>query len=266
MLDAGRWERIDPAGPDVWAQVSHAREHEWAATAEDIVHTRTTLAVRGLDTPAVREQITAELDSFGMSALIAAHRGASARLDDNSLEAFEAAIALGADLIETDVRADDGGNLILAHDRVRPDDPTPVMLDQLVALAAGRIALNLELKQHGLEQRLLAALQPRPDGLLVSSFLPEALREVRRLDPTVDTGLVVQIGREPFAVAAECGAQALIANVKMIDDALLQAAALHGARTVGVDGQRCRRAEVAPGRARGHRRHHRRARAGPAVA
>ncbi len=36
---------------------------------------------------------------------------------------------------------------------------------------------------------------------------------------------MVQIGREPFAVAAECGAQALIANVKMIDDALLQAAA-----------------------------------------
>ncbi len=62
VLDAGRWERIDPSGPDVWAQVRHAREHEWAATAEDIVHTRTTLAVRGLDTPAVREQITAELD------------------------------------------------------------------------------------------------------------------------------------------------------------------------------------------------------------
>ena len=106
-----------------------------------------------------------------MSVLISAHRGASARLDDNSLEAFAAAIAVGADMIETDVRADDGGNLILAHDRVDANDPTPVMLDQLVALAAGRIAINLELKQHGLEARLLAALEPAP-GRVAGELVP----------------------------------------------------------------------------------------------
>ena len=160
-----------------------------------------------------------------MSTLIAAHRGASARLDDNSLEAFTAAIAVGADLIETDVRAAANGTLVLSHDRLRAQDRAPVTLDQLVALAAGRIALNLELKQRGLERRLLAALEPRPVGLLVSSFLPGALRELRRLDAGVRTGLLVQTGRDPFRRAAKCGAQAVIAEIGMIDAGTLKTAA-----------------------------------------
>src|ERR1700754_43193 len=41
--------------------------------------------------------------------LVCAHRGASRRLPDNSLRSFEAAIASGCELIETDVRADRRG-------------------------------------------------------------------------------------------------------------------------------------------------------------
>jgi glycerol-3-phosphate dehydrogenase len=40
-------ERIDPAGPDIWAQLPHARDHEWAATADDVLQRRTTVAYRG---------------------------------------------------------------------------------------------------------------------------------------------------------------------------------------------------------------------------
>ena len=214
-------ERIDPSGPDVRAQVSHAREHEWAATAEDIDHARTTCAVHGRD--AVRKRVAALLAGAG-AILISAHRGASARLDDNSLEAFAAAIAVGADMIETDVRADDGGNLILAHDRV---GERPHSGDARSAGGPGRGPDRDEPRAQtaGLEARLLAALGPRPAGLLVSSFLPEALREVHRLDPSVDTGLVVQIGHDPFAIAGECRATSLVANIEMIDAALLSAAA-----------------------------------------
>lgn len=46
--DPGALERIHPGGPDIWAQVRFAAEHEWAATPEDVVHRRTTLALRGL--------------------------------------------------------------------------------------------------------------------------------------------------------------------------------------------------------------------------
>jgi glycerol-3-phosphate dehydrogenase len=50
-------ERIHPAGPDVWAQVYHAVEREWATTVEDVVRRRTTVAVRGLASPSVRAEV-----------------------------------------------------------------------------------------------------------------------------------------------------------------------------------------------------------------
>jgi glycerol-3-phosphate dehydrogenase len=50
-------ERIHPGGPDVWAQVYHAVEREWATTVEDVVRRRTTIAVRGLASPAVRAEV-----------------------------------------------------------------------------------------------------------------------------------------------------------------------------------------------------------------
>lgn len=50
-------ERIHPCGPDVWAQVAYAFEHEWAHTAEDVARRRTTLAVRGLLTDEIADRI-----------------------------------------------------------------------------------------------------------------------------------------------------------------------------------------------------------------
>jgi glycerol-3-phosphate dehydrogenase len=50
-------ERIHPLSPDVWAQAYHAVDREWATTVEDVVRRRTTIAVRGLATPDVRDQV-----------------------------------------------------------------------------------------------------------------------------------------------------------------------------------------------------------------
>jgi glycerol-3-phosphate dehydrogenase len=41
-------ERLHPDGPDIAAQVTYAREREWACTEEDILRRRTTLGLRGL--------------------------------------------------------------------------------------------------------------------------------------------------------------------------------------------------------------------------
>jgi glycerophosphoryl diester phosphodiesterase len=51
-----------------------------------------------------------------MSFAFIAHRGASADAPDNTAEAFQLAIAQGADLIETDVQLTQEGVLILEHD------------------------------------------------------------------------------------------------------------------------------------------------------
>jgi glycerol-3-phosphate dehydrogenase len=52
-------ERVHPGGPDLWAQVHHAADEEWAMSVDDVVRRRTTLAVRGLDTEIVRAGISA---------------------------------------------------------------------------------------------------------------------------------------------------------------------------------------------------------------
>lgn len=58
--DAALGERVHPDGPDIWAQVVFARDREWAVTVDDVLRRRTTVTVRGLDTPGVRDR-TAKL-------------------------------------------------------------------------------------------------------------------------------------------------------------------------------------------------------------
>jgi glycerol-3-phosphate dehydrogenase len=59
-------EPVHPDGPDVWGQVHHAVAREWARTVEDVVRRRTTLAVRGLATPEVRDAIAATFARRGV--------------------------------------------------------------------------------------------------------------------------------------------------------------------------------------------------------
>jgi glycerophosphoryl diester phosphodiesterase len=168
--------------------------------------------------------------------LVCAHRGASAQLPDNSADAFLAAIAMGADAIETDVRRASDGRLVLAHDPL-PDQLPPglVELAVLVDMAAGRVRLDVELKEPGHEREVLEALTPRPAGLLVTSFLPEVVAAVRALDPEVRTGLIVGPWDESpdrFARADDCGAEVLVPHIGLVDEALREEALRRGSRLV----------------------------------
>jgi len=154
--------------------------------------------------------------------LICAHRGASAELADNSVAAFEAAIAAGADLVETDIRRGRDGALVLAHDPLGPGDD-PLALAVLLDLARGRVGLDLELKEPGLEGDLLALLEPEHrERLIVTSFLPGVVAELRRLDATLALGLLVEDGPDyvlpPDLLAAvrTCGADFLAPDVSLL--------------------------------------------------
>jgi glycerol-3-phosphate dehydrogenase len=61
---AGRPDALEPladGGLDVVAQALYARDREWANDAEDVIRRRTTLALRGLDSPALQERVRALL-------------------------------------------------------------------------------------------------------------------------------------------------------------------------------------------------------------
>jgi glycerophosphoryl diester phosphodiesterase len=156
--------------------------------------------------------------------LVCAHRGASAYRADNSEEAFRQAIEMGAEMLEADLRRTADGRLVLAHDPLPGPAPSGLLeLSDLVRLAERRIAINLELKEAGYEDEVLACLQPRPSGLIVTSFLPAALSAIHELDPSVRTGLVIgrRFGRsELLARADACGASALVAHISLLDSEL----------------------------------------------
>ena len=72
-------DRIDPRGPDVWAQVDFARDEEWAVNATDVVERRTTLAPRGLASGPVLDAVRRRLDDTNGAASIEGLSRAPAR-------------------------------------------------------------------------------------------------------------------------------------------------------------------------------------------
>jgi glycerol-3-phosphate dehydrogenase len=53
--------RLVAGEPELVAQVAFARDREWAVTVDDVLRRRTTLALRGVDTPELRARIAAAL-------------------------------------------------------------------------------------------------------------------------------------------------------------------------------------------------------------
>jgi glycerophosphoryl diester phosphodiesterase len=140
--------------------------------------------------------------------LVIAHRGASAGAVDNSLDAFERAIDLGADLIEFDVRRTADDQLIAFHDAAVGGRPVrtltraeigaahggrPPLLAEVLDLTRGRIGLDVELKEDGYVKRVLAALDGRED-VVITSFLDAVVAEVKRRAPELRAGLLVGVG------------------------------------------------------------------------
>jgi glycerophosphoryl diester phosphodiesterase len=177
--------------------------------------------------------------------LILAHRGASHRAPDNTVEAFELAIAEGADAVETDVRATRDGVLVLHHDATLPDGrtvagcpfgelraavPRLVRLEELCAVVAGRCALDVELKTAGQEERVLATLDASLPGWqgasVITSFLADVVVDVKRRRRGARVGLLVEgpRGWDPIARLRAAGGDFLAVEDALVDDALLAAA------------------------------------------
>jgi glycerophosphoryl diester phosphodiesterase len=117
------------------------------------------------------------------------HRGAAALAPENSLEAIALAVELGCDLVEFDVHAV-GDALVVVHDRPEEAHEHPSLDDVLDFLRASGVGVHLDLKAHGAERAVAAAL--RRQGLLertiVSSFRGATLRALHAVEPGVRLG------------------------------------------------------------------------------
>lgn len=141
-----------------------------------------------------------------MSPKIIAHRGASAYARENTLEAFERAIALQADMVEFDVRRTRDRQIIVYHDpeigrrpirkltfaEIRQLDPAVPLLEEVLELCQHRIHLDVELKEMGYEPQVMRLLMRYfdPDRFVVTSFHPFTLKRVKRCFPDTTTGFL----------------------------------------------------------------------------
>jgi glycerophosphoryl diester phosphodiesterase len=169
--------------------------------------------------------------------LVVAHRGASADEPENTLRAFDAAVAAGADAVEFDVRMSADGHAVVIHDpevdrttdghglvrdltleglkrlrvrsvsRERMEIPT---LIEALSLLSSRVAIDVEIKNLPGEpdhepdaEAAVEATFRALDGagfvgaVLISSFNPRSIARSRVLAPEVPTGLLA-VGAMPL--------------------------------------------------------------------
>lgn len=161
--------------------------------------------------------------------LLVAHRGASAEQPENTLAAFEAAVAAGAGAVEFDVRVTADGHGVVLHDatvdrttdgsglvrdltleqvkrlRIAGSEGVPTVLEALAALS-GRVAVDIEIKNVPGEpdfepdretavELVHAALDDVAfvGDVIVSSFNPLSLTASKHLRPEVATGLLTGV-------------------------------------------------------------------------
>jgi glycerophosphoryl diester phosphodiesterase len=140
-----------------------------------------------------------------MRPLVIAHRGASWDEPENTLPAFERAIAVGADFVEFDVHARRDGELVVTHNRPRERARIP-KLEEVLDLCRGRIGVMVELKRpyryrrFEVVRRTVALLD---DDAVVLCFEPGAIAAVRALRPELRT--IQHVALVPLRVAAARG-------------------------------------------------------------
>jgi glycerophosphoryl diester phosphodiesterase len=181
---------------------------------------------------------------------IMGHRGAKAYEPENTLRSIRRALDLGVQAVEIDIHLSRDGHLVVIHDATvdrttngkgrvadlswkelrRLDagmgERLP-SLEEVVETVRGQAHLFVELKDP-LAVEPLAAFFSAQDLFAeaqVISFWHPALKQLRRLEPRIHTGvLFVGCPVDPPALAHSADARALVLNYQYVTPALVQAA------------------------------------------
>jgi glycerophosphoryl diester phosphodiesterase len=177
--------------------------------------------------------------------LAIAHRGASAREVENSLAAFRAARAMGADAVELDIHATADGALMVHHDeKVGAFHLTRGTLKEARALALGNgervptldeaLAVILpdmiafvEVKSLPpvFDHQLFAAIDrcPAPERVQLHAFDHRIIRRLGAARPGVKRGVLsASYPVRPERMMEDAGATALWEAAELIDPALVE--------------------------------------------
>ncbi|MBI5300915.1 MAG: glycerophosphodiester phosphodiesterase [Chloroflexi bacterium] len=168
---------------------------------------------------------------FSSKALIVAHRGGAALMPENTLAAFENALKLGVDQVETDTHLSKDGEVIIMHDPnvatttngsgqisdmtlaelkklnaaaknakggvTQQEIPT---LAQVLDMVKGKSGIQIEIKVNagntrypGIEKKVIDLVNARgmTNDAIIISFDFPTLKQVKALDARIKTGAIV---------------------------------------------------------------------------
>jgi glycerophosphoryl diester phosphodiesterase len=100
-------------------------------------------------------------------------------------------VSSGADYIEVDVRRNSNGIFVISHDELKPA-AKPASLDEVLDAAAGRVGVQLDLKESGHEVEVVSRALEKCKKLAVTSPFHESIRMVKDRFPEVKVGLTRQ--------------------------------------------------------------------------
>jgi glycerophosphoryl diester phosphodiesterase len=165
--------------------------------------------------------------------LLLGHRGARGEKSspENTLAAFDFALAQGCDGFEFDVRLSSDGQTVICHDpkihglEVAKTSSTALglpLLHEILQRYTQIAFLDIELKVSGLEIIMLDLLRAHKPvrGYVISSFLPEVLLEVHRFDASITLGLICET-KGQFKAWDKLPVQYVIANRKLIQESMI---------------------------------------------
>jgi glycerophosphoryl diester phosphodiesterase len=161
-----------------------------------------------------------------------AHRGASAYYPENTIESFQGAISMGADMIELDVQLTRDGEVVVFHDekltrctngkgRIAEYNLVELKkldagswfgkeyrgvkiptLEEALSLCRNKVAVNIEIKteavdeniRNGIEEKSLNIVERRGmrEHIVFSSFDPRAIGHLKEIDRTVAAAVLFE--------------------------------------------------------------------------
>jgi len=192
---------------------------------------------------------------------VIAHRGASGHAPENTFAAFERAVQLGATFIETDLQLTRDAQFVAIHDafvdrttnghgavhehslaelrkldagkwfdREFMDQQIPTLEEILEFAREQDVVFYLEIKYSsawGMHQTLVGELG-KPENAartIVISFDAATLDSLRRLEPAIMTGLLVEGAKsDPVKAALDAGARQLCPHIGLLTPDLVERA------------------------------------------
>ena len=144
---------------------------------------------------------------------IVAHRGFTddGKIIENTLEAFAAAIDIGADMVEFDLRCTQDRKIVVYHNKTIGgltigesdyDDLEKAasnlgfhlpLFKEALSICNGRIFMDIEVKEEGFEKEMLRILSvySSEENYWIKSFKDNVIYRVKKLNPYIKTGLLI---------------------------------------------------------------------------